>query len=128
MFSESEMPAASRLSLPRRRFAARAIRPPAAVGALRRWRERRSSTPSRPSGRREDVACGRHARYVLRTRDAEVHPSCIHGVKHFFGRSGVALRDAELLERFRPSRARDCKGFHVELQDFTQLLRDLIPR
>jgi hypothetical protein len=46
-------------------------------------------------GRREDVAGGRRARYVLRTLDSEVHPSCIHGLEHFFGRSGVALRDAE---------------------------------
>ena len=38
------------------------------------------------------------ARYVLRTLDSEVHPSCIHGLKHFFGRSVVALRDAELLD------------------------------
>src|SRR5260370_32575079 len=77
-------------------------------------------------GRREDVACRRRTRNVLRTLDSEVHPSCVHGLKHFFGRSGVALRDAELLERFRPPCTRDCKGFHVELQDFTQLLRDLI--
>src|SRR5260221_8764038 len=76
--------------------------------------------------RRKDVACGRRTRYVLRTLDAEVHPSCIHGLKHFFGRSGVALRDTELLERFRPPCTRDCKGFHVEIQDFTQLLRDFI--
>jgi hypothetical protein len=55
----------------------------------------------RSLGRREDVACRRRARYVLRTLDAEVHPSCVHGLKHFFGRSGAALRDAELLERFR---------------------------
>jgi hypothetical protein len=27
--------------------------------------------------------------------DSEVHPSCIHGLEHFFGRSGVDLRDAE---------------------------------
>jgi hypothetical protein len=54
------------------------------------------------------------------------YPSCIHGLKHFLGRSGVALRDAELLERFRPPCTRDCKGFHVDLQDFTQLLRDFI--
>jgi hypothetical protein len=53
-------------------------------------------------GRREDIACGRRTRYVFRTLDAEVHPSCIHGLKHFFGRSGVAFRDAELLERFCP--------------------------
>ena len=46
-------------------------------------------------GRREDVACGGRTRYVLRALDSEVHPSCIHGLKHFFGRSGVALRDAE---------------------------------
>ena len=72
----------------------------------------------------EDVACGRRTRYVLRTLDSEVHPSCVHGLKHFFGRSGVALRDAELLERFRPPSARDRKGFHVKRQDFTQLLRD----
>ena len=52
--------------------------------------------------------------------------TCIHGLKHFFGRSGVAPRDAELLERFRPPCPRDCKGFHVEIQDFTQLLRDFI--
>jgi hypothetical protein len=38
----------------------------------------------------------------------------------------VALRDAELLERFRPPCARDCKSFHIEIQDFTQLLRDFI--
>ena len=37
-----------------------------------------------------------------------------------------ALRDADLLERFRPPCTRDCKGFHVEIQDFTQLLRDFI--
>ena len=79
-----------------------------------------------PLGRREDVACGRRTRYVLRTRDSEVHPSCIHGLKHLFGRSGVAPRDAELLERFRPPCTRDGKGFHVEIQDFTQLLRDFI--
>jgi hypothetical protein len=34
--------------------------------------------------------------------------------------------DAELLERFRPPCTRDCKGFHVEIQGFTQLLRDFI--
>src|ERR1700677_1544182 len=72
------------------------------------------------------VACGGRTRYVLRTLDSEVHPSCIHGLKHFFGRSGAALRDAELLERFRPPCTGDGKGFHVELQDFTRLLRDLI--
>src|SRR6185312_2560148 len=77
--------------------------------------------------RREYIACGGSTRYLLRTLDSEVHPSCIHGLKHFFGRSGLALRDAELLERFRPPCTRDCEGFHVELQDFTQLLRDFIP-
>ncbi|HWG44946.1 MAG TPA: hypothetical protein VN688_19410, partial [Gemmataceae bacterium] len=74
----------------------------------------------------EYTACGRRTRYVLRALDSEVHPSCIHGLKHFFGRSGVALRDAELLERFRPPCTRDRKGFHVEFQDFTQLLRDVM--
>src|SRR5579863_5242294 len=49
------------------------------------------------SRRREDVACGRRTRYVLRPRDSEIHPPCIHGLKHFFGRSSVARRDAELL-------------------------------
>jgi hypothetical protein len=34
--------------------------------------------------------------------NVEVHAVSIHGLKHFFGRSGVALRDVELLERFRP--------------------------
>ena len=63
---------------------------------------------------------------MLRHLDSEVHPSCIHGLKHFFGRSGAALRGAELLERFCPPCTRDCKGFHVEIQDFTQLLRDFI--
>src|SRR6202034_3060407 len=77
-------------------------------------------------GHHEDVACGRRTRYVLRPLDSEVNPSCVHGLKHFFGRSGVALRDAELLERFRPPCTRDCEGFHVKIQDFAQLLRDLI--
>ena len=58
---------------------------------------------------------------MLRTRDSEVHPSRVNALKHFFGRSSVALRDAELLERFRPPCTRDCKGFYVEFQDFTQL-------
>ena len=70
---------------------------------------------------REYIACGRRTRYVLRTRDSEVHPSRVDALKHFFGRSSVALRDAELLERFRPPCTRDCKGFYVERQDFTQL-------
>ena len=78
------------------------------------WCERRGSRRHGLLGRREDVACGRRTRYVLRTLNSEVHPSCIHGLKHFFGRSGVALRDAELFERFRPPCTRDCKGFHVE--------------
>ena len=51
---------------------------------------------------REYIACGRRTRYVLRTRDSELHPSRVHALKHFFGRSSLALRDAELLERFRP--------------------------
>jgi hypothetical protein len=42
-------------------------------------------------GRCEDVACGRRTRYVLGTLDSEVHPSCVHGLKHFLGRSGAAL-------------------------------------
>ena len=88
--------------------------------------ERRGSRRHGLLGRREDVACGRRTRYVLRTLDSKVHPSCINGLKHFFGRSGAALRDAELLERFRPPCTRDCKGFHVEIQDFTQLRRDFI--
>ena len=88
--------------------------------------ERRGSRRHGLLGRREDVACGRRTRYVLRTLDSKVHPSCINGLKHFFGRSGVALRDAELLERFRPPCTRDCKGFHLEIQDFTQLPRDFI--
>jgi hypothetical protein len=46
-------------------------------------------------GRREDIARGRGTRHVLRTRDSEVHPSCIHGPKHFFGRSSVALPDGD---------------------------------
>ena len=76
----------------------------------------------------EYIACGRRTRYVLRTLDSEVHPSCIHGLKHFFRRSGVALRDAELLERFRPPCTRDCKGFHLEIQDFTQASNWMTPR
>src|ERR1700675_4616925 len=70
---------------------------------------------------REYIACGRRTRYVLRTRDSEVHPSCIHALKHCFGRSSLALRDTELLECFRPACTRDCKGFYVERQYFTQL-------
>jgi hypothetical protein len=46
----------------------------------------------------EYIACGRRSRYMLRTLDPEFHPSCIHGLKYFFGRSGVALR--ELLHAF----------------------------
>ena len=88
--------------------------------------ERRGSRRHGLLGRRENVASGHRTRYVLGIPGAEIHPSCIHGLKHFFGRSGVALRDAELLERFRPPCTRDCKGFHVEIQDFTQLLRDFI--
>ena len=63
---------------------------------------------------------------VLRILGSEFHPSRVHGLKHFFGRSGVALRDAELLERFRPPCTRDCKRFHVKRQDVTQLLGDFI--
>ena len=63
---------------------------------------------------------------MLRTLDSEVHPSCIHGLKHLFGRSGAALRDTELLECFRPLCTRDCKGFHVEIQDCAQLLCNFI--
>jgi hypothetical protein len=46
---------------------------------------------------RKHVACGRRTRYVLRTRDSELHPSRVNALKHFFGRSSVALRDAKLL-------------------------------
>src|SRR5579859_6264962 len=67
------------------------------------------------------IACGRRTRYVFRATDSEAHPSRVNALKHFFGRSSVALRDAELLERFRPPCTRDCKGFYVEFQDFTQL-------
>src|SRR5271154_3233556 len=74
----------------------------------------------------EYIACGRRTCYVLRTLGSEVHPSRVHGLKHFFGRSGVALRDAELLERFRPRYTRDCKGFHVKRQEVTQLLGDFV--
>jgi hypothetical protein len=66
------------------------------------WCERRSSRRHGLLGCREDVARGRRTRYVLRTLNSECRPSRVHGVKHFFGRSGAALRDAELLERFRP--------------------------
>ena len=62
------------------------------------------------------IACGRHTRYVLRTRDSEVHPPAFTALKHFFGSSGVALRDAELLERFRPSCTGYCKGFYVDFR------------
>ena len=44
------------------------------------WCERRGSRRHGLLGRREDVACGRRTRYVLRTLDSEVHPSCIHGL------------------------------------------------
>src|ERR1700675_1851998 len=75
---------------------------------------------------REYVACGRCTRYVLCTLDSEVHPSRVHALKHFFGRSSVALRDAELLERFRPPCTWDGKGFYVAFYDFTQLCRHFI--
>jgi hypothetical protein len=65
----------------------------------------------------EYIACGRRTRYALCALDAEVHPSCIDGLKHLFGRSGMALRDAELFERFRPPCTWYCKGLHVEIQD-----------
>src|SRR5579863_9469951 len=70
---------------------------------------------------RKHIACGRRTRYLLRTRDSEGHPSRVNAVKHFFGGSSVALRDAELFERCRPPCTRDCKGFYVEFEDFTQL-------
>jgi len=70
---------------------------------------------------RKHIACARRTRYVLRTPDSEVHPSRVNALKHLFGRSSVAFRDAELLERFRPLCTRDCKGLYVERQDFTQL-------
>ena len=70
---------------------------------------------------REHIACGRRTHYVLRTSDSEAHPSRVNALIHFFGRSGVALWDAELLERFRPPGTRDCKGLYVAFQDFTQL-------
>ena len=72
------------------------------------------------------IACGRRTGYVLRTRESEIHPSRVNALKHFFGRSGVALRDAELLERFRPPCTRGCKGFYVECQDITQLTGHLL--
>src|SRR5580698_1906655 len=70
---------------------------------------------------RKHIACGRRTHYVLRTRDSKVHPSRVYAFKHFFGRPSVALRDAELLERFRPPCTWDRKGFYVECQDLTQL-------
>jgi hypothetical protein len=57
---------------------------------------------------RKHIARGRRTRYVLRTLDSEVHPSRVHGLEHVFGSPGVALRYAGLLERARPSCARDC--------------------
>ena len=52
---------------------------------------------------------------MLRTNDSEVHPSRVNALVHLFGRPGVALRDAELLERFRiPPCTWDRKGFYVE--------------
>src|SRR3982074_73453 len=39
-------------------------------------------------GRREDVACGRRTRYVLRTLDSKVHHSWSNRVKHFIVRTG----------------------------------------
>src|ERR1700728_1488960 len=77
-------------------------------------------------GRREDIAGRRRTSDALRTRDPEVHPARVDGLKHRFGRSGLALRDAELLERCRPPGPRHGKGFDVELQDFTQLGGDFI--
>src|ERR1700733_9583156 len=64
---------------------------------------------------RKYIACRRRTCYVLRTPDSEVHPSRVNALKHFFGRSSVALRDAELLERFGPRCPRDRKGFYLEL-------------
>src|ERR1700746_3149071 len=60
------------------------------------WCERRGSRRHGLLGRREDVACGRRTRYVLRTLDSKVHPSCINGLKHFFGRSGMAVCNENL--------------------------------
>ena len=37
----------------------------------------------------------------------------VDGLKHSFGRSGLTLRDAELLERGRPFGPRDRKGLDV---------------
>ena len=74
----------------------------------------------------EYITCGRRTRYVLRILGSEVHPSRIHGLKHFFGRSGLALGDAELLERRRPPGPRDGESLDIALHDFTQLSCDLI--
>src|ERR1700688_1029960 len=90
------------------------------------WCECRSSCRSGLVGRRKDVAGGRRARDVLRTLDAEVHPARVDGLEHRFGRSGLALRDAELFERCRPPDPRDGKGLDVALHDFAQLGRDFI--
>jgi hypothetical protein len=40
----------------------------------------------------EYVACGRRTRYVLRTFDSEVHPSCIHGLSMRMAERPIELR------------------------------------
>jgi hypothetical protein len=58
---------------------------------------------------------------MLRASDAEVHPARIDGLEHRFSRSGLALRDTELLERCRPLGPRDGEGLDFALHDIAQL-------
>ena len=78
----------------------------------------------RPGGilcSRKYIACGCRSRYVFRTRGSEIHPTRVDALVHLLGRPSVAIRDADLLERFRPACTRNCKGSYVKSQNLTQL-------
>ena len=72
------------------------------------WRPERASAPFCASANtsRADVVPA-----TCSVPRSEVHPSRVHALKHFFGRSSVALRDAELLERFAHPARGTAKAF-----------------
>ena len=100
-----------------------------ARGCARRPRAGAGLTPWRrsvqPRIQRVRTSCPLRAPYP-RLRGPSIPRS---GLERLFGGSGVALRDAELLERFSHAcTPRTAKAFTSRIQDFAQLLRDFILR